>query len=263
MGNAIRHHYPEYLMEAAGLALFMVSACTFGVLLWHPGSPVAAAVADGPARRALMGLAMGLTFVAIAYSPWGQQSGAHLNPAVTLTFWRLGKVSSGDALFYVLAQFLGGLLGVVLSGLVLGPFLSHPAVGYVVTVPGPWGVGAAFAAEIAIAFLMMTTVLVISNSSRARSTALCAGALVFAYITFEAPISGMSLNPARTLGSALPALHFPALWVYFIAPPLGMLLAAEAYRIVRDAGSIHCAKLHHDNPRRCIFCQKAAAPSAA
>lgn len=250
-------------MEGAGLALFMVSACGFGVLLWHPGSPAAAAVADGPARRALMGLAMGLTFVAIAYSPWGQQSGAHLNPAVTLTFWRLGKVQTGDALFYVLAQFLGGLLGVAVSAIALGPLLSHTAVGYVVTVPGRWGVGAAFAAEVAIAFLMMTTVLVVSNSARARSTALCAGALVFAYITLEAPISGMSLNPARTLGSALPALQFPALWVYFIAPPLGMLLAAEALRLARDSRFVHCAKLHHDNPRRCIFCQKAAAPDAA
>src|SRR5262245_28166946 len=106
-------------MEAAGLALFMVSACGFGTLLWHPSSPMASAVADGFGRRALMGLAMGLTFVAIAYSPWGQQSGAHLNPSVTLTFWRLGKVRGQDAVFYVIAQFLGGLAGVLVSTLAL------------------------------------------------------------------------------------------------------------------------------------------------
>jgi aquaporin Z len=73
----------------------------------------------------------------------------------------------------------------------------------------------------------------------------------------------MSLNPARTLGSAMPAHQFPALWVYFTAPLVGMILAAEAYGLLRGARSVHCAKLHHDNPRRCIFCQEAAAPDAA
>jgi aquaporin Z len=262
VADTLRRHYPEYLMEAAGLALFMVSACGFGTLLWHPASPVAAVVADGFGRRALMGLAMGMTFVAIAYSPWGQQSGAHLNPSVTLTFWRLGKVSGDDAAFYVVAQFLGGLAGVLVSALGLGRLLSHPAVGYVTTVPGRWGVGPAFAAEVAIAFLMMTTVLVVSNSRWGRWTALCAGVLVLAYITFETPISGMSLNPARTLGSALPAHHYPALWVYFTAPFLGMLLAAEVYGRTAGARAVHCAKLHHDNPRRCIFCQETAASAA-
>ncbi len=249
-------------MEAAGLAVFMVAACGFGPLLWHPSSPVAATVANGFGRRALMGLAMGLTFVAIAYSPWGKQSGAHLNPSVTLTFWRLGKVRGDDAAFYVAAQFLGGVAGVVLSALALGGRLSHPAVGYVTTVPGRWGVSAAFVAEVAIAFLMMTTVLVVSNSPWGRWTALCAGVLVLAYITFESPMSGMSLNPARTLGSALPAHLYPALWVYFTAPLLGMLLAAEVYGRTAGARAVHCAKLHHDNPRRCIFCQEAAAPAA-
>ena len=240
-------------MEAAELGLFMVSACAFGVLLWHPASPATALVADGLGRRALMGLAMGLTAIAIIYSPWGQRSGAHFNPSVTLTFWRLGKVKSWDAVFYVTAQFLGGLLGVLLTLFVLGRFVSDPAVNYVVTVPGEWGVGAAFWAEVAIAFVMMGMVLAVSNSRFSRFTGLFAGTLVFTYITFEAPVSGMSLNPARTFASALPALQFPALWVYFVAPLLGMLLAAEAYRRV---GSAHCAKLHHDNPRRCIFCQE-------
>lgn len=259
MRDALRRHYPEYLMEAAGLGLFMVSACAFGVLLWHPGSPLAAAVPDGLLRRALMGLAMAGTFVAIVYSPWGQQSGAHLNPCVTLTFWRLGKVRPWDAAFYAVAQVLGGLLGVLLAYLALGPRLAHAAVRFVVTEPGAWGVGAAFVAEVGIAFVMMTTVLLVSNSRLRRLTGAFAAALVFAYITFESPVSGMSLNPARTLGSAVPARHFPALWLYFTAPTLGMLLAAEAVVRGRSRQAIHCAKLHHDNERRCIFCQEAAA----
>jgi aquaporin Z len=243
------------MMEAAGLGIFMVSACAFGALLWHPDSPVSRIVADGVGRRGLMGFAMGLTLLGIVYSPWGKQSGAHLNPAVTLTFLRLGKVQPWDAFFYVLAQFAGGVAGVILSVSLLGAALQHPSVHYVVTVPGEAGVGVAFVAEVAIAFVMMTTVLVVSNGPRARWTGLFAGALVVAYITFESPFSGMSLNPARTLGSALPAMTWTALWLYFTAPPLGMLAAAQVYLGMRSTGAVHCAKLHHQNSKRCIFCQ--------
>ncbi len=255
MTQALRHHWPEYLMEAAGLGTFMVSACFFGTLLWHPDSPLNALVADGVGRRALMGLAMGVTFLGIVHSPWGKQSGAHLNPSVTLTFLRLGKIGPWDALFYALGQFVGGLAGVLLSAAVLGGALRHPAVRYVVTVPGSGGTAPAFAAEVAIAFVMMTTVLVVSNSPWARWTGLFAGALVVSYITIESPVSGMSLNPARTLGSALPAMTWTALWIYFVAPPLGMLAAAEVYLRARTAQAVHCAKLHHQNDKRCIFCQ--------
>jgi aquaporin Z len=100
MREALRQHWPEYLMEAAGLGLFMISACVFAILLFHPASPVAGFRGGHLARRALMGLAMGTTAVALIYSPWGQRSGAHLNPAVTLTFLRLGKVRGWDAAFW-------------------------------------------------------------------------------------------------------------------------------------------------------------------
>lgn len=256
MLNALRRHYPEYLMEAAGLGLFMLSACLFGALLEHPASPLRQALGHAFARRTLMGAFMGLTAVAIIYSPWGQQSGAHLNPSVTLTFLRLGKLPLGDAVFYVLAQFAGGLLGVLLSRAIVGSALGHPAVHYVVTAPGPGGRAVAFAGEALISFGLMLTVLIVSNSSRARLTGLLAGVLVAAYIAFEAPLSGMSMNPARTFASALPSGDWSAAWIYFVAPPLGMLAAAEAYRARRGAG--RCAKLQHDNARRCIFCGKPA-----
>jgi aquaporin Z len=254
MLNALKKHWPEYLMEAAGLGIFMVSASVFTISLYHPASPALRVLPEEFPRRVLMGLAMGLTAVGIVYSPWGKQSGAHLNPAVTLTFFRLGKVAPWDAVFYVVAQFAGGVAGLALVEAVVGKLLAHPSVNYVATLPGPGGTGAAFLGEVFIALILMSVVLVVSNTQKlARFTGLFAGACVAAFITFEAPISGMSMNPARTFGSAvLPGL-WSALWVYFLAPPLGMLAAAAVYKASNHR--VACAKYHHQNKKRCIFCE--------
>jgi aquaporin Z len=252
--DALKNHWPEYLMEAACLGAFMVSACSFAALLGHPDSPLQGWMLGGVRMRVLMGLAMGLTAVGIIYSPWGKRSGAHMNPAVTFTFWRLGKVMSWDAFFYVLFQFAGGIGDVMLIHAALRGWVSHPAVNYAVTQPGDRGILAAFLAEAFISFLLMSVILAISNTEKlARYTGLFAGALVATYITFEAPISGMSMNPARTVGSAFSAHSWTALWIYFAAPTLGMLLAAELYVRLRGARAVHCAKLHHQNRHRCIF----------
>ncbi len=261
MWKALREHWPEYLMEAAGLGMFMVSACVFAAVLEHPASPVRQAIAEPMLRRVLMGIAMGLTAVGIVYSPWGKQSGAHLNPSVTMAFFRLGKIERWDAVFYVLAQFVGGVTGVAAAAAVLGAAVAHPSVDYVVTVPGRWGPGVAFLAELLISLVLMATVLAVSNTTRlARFTGLFAGALIAIYISVEAPVSGMSMNPARTFGSAVSAGTWAAIWAYFTGPPLGMLLAAELYTRATAPGSVVCAKLHHANDRRCIFrCGYAAA----
>jgi len=252
---AARGHWPEYLMEGAGLGLFMVSACSFALLLFHPGSPVASAIEHPLARRVMMGLAMGLTAVAIVYSPWGKQSGAHLNPALTLTFYRLGKVSARDLAGYGAAHLIGGLAGAMLMAIVAGSWLAHPAVNYVVTVPGEAGAAAAFVTEFVLSFLLMFVVLSVSNSRHARWTGACAGLMVAANISAVAPLSGMSMNPARSLASAVPAHVAEGLWIYFTAPPLAMLLAAQVYLRVRGPDCISCAKLHHQNDKRCIFCE--------
>jgi aquaporin Z len=240
-------------MEGAELGLFMISACVFVVLLEYPTSPVHQ-IFDPALRRILIGLAMGVTAIGIIYSPLGQRSGAHFNPAVTLTFFRLGKVKFWDATFYSAAQFIGGLTGVFLSAVVLGAMVAHPSVQYAATVPGTSGVRIAFLAEVMISFLQMSLVLRISNTPRlARFTGLFAGAMVAMYISLEAPYSGMSMNPARTFASALPAQVWTALWIYFTAPPLGMLLAAELYVRQHSIQQVFCAKLHHHNTKRCIF----------
>jgi aquaporin Z len=254
MRRALVAHWPEYLIEAAGLGIFMLVACVFGTLLGHPGSPIVHAVAGPLERRALMGVVMGLTAIALIYSPWGRRSGAHFNPATTLTFWRLGKVTSADALGYAAAQAIGGIAGVVVAAALLGSWLAAPDVNYVATLPGAVGPLGAFGAEVAITFVLMSVVLRVSNDARlARLTGLCAGVLVATYVTLESPLSGMSMNPARSLASALPAGTWPTLWIYFTAPPLGMLLAAELFVRRRGLAAVLCAKLHHDTSHRCIF----------
>jgi aquaporin Z len=260
---ALLTHWPEYVIEAGGLAFFMISACTFGVLLFHPGSPWRAALGTELVRREAMGLAMGTTAIAIIYSPLGQRSGAHLNPATTLAFLRLGKISPTDAGFYIASHFVGAIVGVAISWALLGARLAHPSANFVATVPGEGGALAAFAAEVAIAFLLMSMVLVVSGSRLKRLTGLCAGLLVALFITFEAPISGMSLNPARSFGSAVFAGAFAPLWIYLLAPPLGMQLAAA---LLPERVKRGCAKLDHPPERACIFCGQADAtttPSAA
>jgi aquaporin Z len=252
--ETLRKHWPEYLMEAAGLGFFMISAGVFGTVFEYPGSPVHQAIADPVARRVLSGIAMGLTAIAIFYSPWGRRSGAHINPAVTLTFWRLGKVEPVDAVWYMAAQFAGALAGVMLVWVILGAAFTGPPVRFVTTVPGPSGAAIAWPAEFAISFGMMIVVLLLSNHPRlAHLTGLAAGTLVATYIALESPLSGMSINPARTFGSALPAHFWPSWWIYFTAPLLGMAAAAELYRLIHGRRAVRCAKLHHDSRYRCIF----------
>ncbi|RJP34790.1 MAG: aquaporin family protein [Phycisphaerales bacterium] len=254
MFEALLRHWPEYGMEAALLGGFMVSACLFGTLLEHPGAIGRRAIGGPVARRAIMGLAMGLTAVVLIYSPWGQRSGAHMNPATTLTFFVQGKVARWDALFYVIAQFLGGTAGVVIAWLLLRDRLRHESVNFVVTTPGRRGATAAWAAEWAISFGMMFTVLYAGNDpAMAPYTGWLAGGLLALYILIEAPLSGMSLNPARTFGSAVAARQWRAFWVYLTAPAAGMLLASAAYATSPVGGRVYCAKLDHCNGRRCIF----------
>lgn len=252
MLTALKNHWQEYLIEAWCLGTFMVSACAFSVLLFNPASP--AIGLNSGLRMVLMGVAMGATATAIICSPWGKRSGAHYNPVVTLTFLRLGKIEPADAAFYIAFQFVGGVLGVLLARLVLGDLLADSAVNFAVTVPGEYGVAAAFAAEMLIAFFMMTMILWTSNSaSLSRLTPYLAGLLVTFYIAVESPISGMSMNPARTFASAAVSGVWSSLWIYFVAPTFAMLTAAEVFVKVRGLKAVLCAKLHHHNKAQCIF----------
>ena len=244
----------EYMMEGICLGTFMISACTFAAMLEHPASPVRMSIASSDWRRFLGGVAMGLTAVLLIYSPLGRRSGAHMNPATTLMFLRLGKIESWDAVFYLLSQFFGGVLGTLVAFVALGQTLAHKDVNFAITRPGRRGMAAAFVAEVVITFLLMTVILNVSNSRKfARYTGLAAGTMVMLFITFEAPLSGMSMNPARSFASDFVGRQWQAIWIYFTAPLIGMLTAAEIFIRTHGLHAVICAKLNHSGDARCIF----------
>lgn len=262
--RALRFHWPEYLIEGWALGMFMISAGMFATLLEWPGSAAHLAIGNGSLRRVLAGIAMGLTAIALIYSPWGKRSGAHMNPAVTLAFLSLGRMQRWDAVFYVVAQCIGGTAGVfiVLTGL-RDPF-ALPPVSYVATVPGPYGWPLALLAEAIISFVMMTTVLRASSSDRfMRYTGVFAGILVATFIAVEAPLSGMSMNPARSLASALPSHLWTKFWIYVLAPVAAMQAAVLVDQRLRGGAAVKCAKLLHAPEQRCIFCGHMPAATVA
>lgn len=252
--RALATHWPEYLIEAAGLGVFMLVAGLAGTALEYRGSTLFLALRDDWVRRALMGLAMGCTSCALVYSPWGKRSGAHFNPALTLAFLYAGKVRPWDAVFYITAQFVGGLAGVFTVLILCGNAFAAPPVSFIVTVPGVAGVEVAFMCEWLISFGLMSLVLVASNHRRwRRYTGVLCGLLIAFYVTVEAPFSGMSMNPARTVASALPSGIWTAGWLYVIAPISAMLVSTMLYQRFRPFRAIACAKLSHGIETDCIF----------
>lgn len=220
----------NYVIEGALLACFMVSASAFTILVEHPYGLLSGVITDPLAKRLVVGCAMALTAAVLIYSRGGARTGAHMNPAVSLAMSRFQPMPVRDLIGYIAGQFAGGAAGMAAAALLFGPSLSHSSINWIVTRPGPWGSTAAFAAECAMTMLMMTVVLRCAHHPRwASRTGIVSALLVALFITLEGPVSGMSLNPARTLGPALFAGDFTGLWIYFIAPPTGMVLAAAAH----------------------------------
>ena len=251
---SVRHHWFLYLYEGAELALFMISACFFDVLLYGTSSPVPHWLPNPLLRGLAMGASMGATAVLIIHSPMGKSSGAHFNPAITLTYFRLGKIAVWDAVFYIAAQFAGGVIGVGVAALLLGQELASPPVRYAITVPGRFGTAAAFAAEFFMSALLMAMVLWTSNRPKyAVFTSYSVGILITLYVLCFAPVSGFSINPARTVGSACFAHIWSALWLYFVAPIGGMFTAAQWYLARYGSHSVLCAKLHPAASYLCPF----------
>ncbi len=222
------------LTEAALVALFMVFLALMSVVLEYPGSPVNKLLPLGWVRRALMGIAAGASLACVIYSPWGQRTGAHINPAVTLAMGLIRRIRLRTTLFYITAQLTGAILGMSVAELLLGRYLSHPKVDHIATTPGDAGEPWAFVGELSFSFALMTLILVLTSRPKwAPYTGLAVAITVAVFTATAAPLSGMSMNPARTLGAAIFGHDWHSLWIYFVAPPAGMLLAATLYARLR------------------------------
>jgi aquaporin Z len=251
--EALRRHWPEYAIEGWALGMFMISASVATVLLYDPRAPTFGLIENEFWKRALMALAMAGTAAAIIYSPWGKRSGAHMNPAFTLSFWAMGKINTVDAVYYGVFQFVGGLCGSLLSYVLTGGLLADPQANWAVTVPGPQGVVAALFSELIIAFILMFVVAVMLNSKFDQLIGVVAGGLIFLYVLYESPYSGFGMNPARSFSSALPANTWTAFWVYLIAPPTGMLTAVFVHSYVLGLpADFTQPKLNPNYVTRCI-----------
>jgi aquaporin Z len=230
-------------MEAWGLGMFMISASLMTILFQHPDCILAYHIPSGLMRRCLIGITMGATAVGIISSPWGRKSGAHINPSVTITMLMLRKISLRDAIFYIIFQTAGGIAGVCLISIVLPSYMNDSSVSYVVTIPGKAGITGAIIGEAIISFIMMFITLITSNNKKIEHlTVYIIGLLIISFVTIESPYSGFSMNPARTIASALPSHIWTAWPVYMIVPPLGMLIAAIAYTLSFNRGEFSSMK---------------------
>lgn len=248
-------HGVDYAIEAMLLGCFMISACCVVAAIQHPASPVATLATSPFIKRAMIGAMMGLTALVLVTSPLGKRSGAHLNPALTLAMLWMGRTTVPNALGYIAGQFSGGLAGVAVAAVMLGPAIAAPEVNYVVTMPGMAGAVVAWIVEFSLAATMLVVVLTVSSiPGWARRTPYVAATLVFLFITFAAPFSGMSINPARSFASAVPAGAWNDLWIYFSAPVAGMFSGVLLHRLAtRSPHSRACCKGGRCTSCRCMF----------
>ena len=230
---AFKKNWKHYLQEALGLAIFMISACFFSAMLFSEKSSWHDAIPGFMMKNILMGIAMGSTALFIFYSPFTAPSGSQINPAVTLTFLRVGKMCRYDALFFAIFQILGGVAAVYMMQWLMGSILIDAPINFAVTVPGKYCIGWALVTELIIAFITMSIVLFTSSNDKLKKyTRIFAGCLVCTWVIVAGPVSGFGMNPARSLASALPANTWTSFWIYILIPFAGMLLAAEFYLFV-------------------------------
>jgi aquaporin Z len=209
------------------------------------GSPILRLMPSAAWRRAVTGFLFGVTGAAIALSRLGKESGAHINPVVTLGFWTMGRLEANHALGYVVSQLAGAVLGAL-------PLLAWGATGrsvlYGATEPGiGYGAGWALGGETATTFAMVFLVFFFLRHPRLKHVTPALFPPLYAVMVWlEAPVSGTSTNPARSLGPAIIAPDWHGWWVYWLGPVLGTLLAVGLHRTALWRWPrIEVAKLHH------------------
>lgn len=242
---AVRVPLSLYAAELAGTALLVGLGLSFVILDFGSGSPMLTLLPDPGLRRALTGALFGSTGALIAVSPLGRTSGAHINPVVTLAFWAKGTMTWDHAAGYVLAQLAGAVLGSL-------PLLAWGGVGRSVafgaTTPGTgYGAGAALLGEVVTTFALVTLLFAVLGHPRTRPFTPLLFPLLYALMVFvEAPMSGTSTNPARSLGPTVVAGVWRDWWIYWVGPAIGALLGVAAHRwpLLRFF-EVEVAKVYH------------------
>ncbi len=249
----MKARFLAYLCEFAGVAIMMAIGVSAIVLLWAPDSPLPV-IATMRLRLLCTGAVFAAAKTLLIYSPLGRVSGAHLNPAVTTAFWRLRRIDTRDALAYAAAQTAGAVAGVATVAVTVGG--RGRAVNLGMTIPGA-GVSAAAACgyEAVVTFFLVFLILhSLSWPRLAPFTGLFVGLVMPVLVMLDGPLTGAILNPARSVGPALVMASFHGLWIYLVAPPVGALVAALAWRgrwAMRQ--SLICAKLYHGGESPCRF----------
>jgi aquaporin Z len=252
-------HWPEYVAEFLGTAFLVFAGLSAVIFDFGKGLPPTLLLPDAGIRRLITGLLFAGSGSLVAISPFGKLSGAHINPSVSLAFWAHGKMHLIDLIGYIVGQMLGALFGEAILVLAWGHYA--PTVMDGMTLPGPgYPLWLVFVAEMSCTCLLVLAIfLFVSSSHLMRWTPLMTWLLVATMVWLEAPISGTSLNPARSLGPALFAWIWRAQWLYCTAPPLGALLAVGVYRlVVWSKRDVLTGKLFHAPQYRSVFRQVSA-----
>lgn len=252
-----RLHWPEYGSELLGTAFLVfiaLSAVTFNL---GPGSPLAAVLPNSSVRRLMTGLILAGSGPIVAISPPGKLSGGHLNPAISLAFWLQGKIHPHDLACYLVSQFLGAVLGAGMAVLIWRGRAASVHNG--VTAPGMgYSIWDVFLLEMGLTCLLVLAIFLFLSSHRLMHwTPLMTWLLMACIYWLAAPISGSSLNPARSFGPALVSWFWRDQWAYVAASPLGALLAVVLFRLLNCVGihDVLTAKLFHAPRYRCLFKQ--------
>lgn len=249
--QSIRNQLPLFCSELIGTAFLNLVGLSIVIVMFGDGTPLARMIPSAGVRRLLTGFLFGATGATIAISPIGKISGAHINPAVSLGFSLMGKLAATVALGYVCAQCIGGILG-ALPLLAWGSFGRSIVFGS--TAPGPgYSTWVALLGEVSATFAMVALLCVFLGFREIRRfTPLLFPFLYSLMVYLEAPISGTSTNPARSLGPAVISGTWQSWWIYWLGPLLGMLAAITVCSGL--ANRIEVAKLYHfDSDRGGLF----------
>ena len=231
-----------YASELVGTASLVLVGLSLVILMFGAGSPIARALPAEGTRRLITGFLFGTTGALIALSGVGRESGAHINPVVTLAFRLMGKLDLRTTIGYVVAQLMGAVVGS--SPLLLWGSMGE-SVAYGATFPGAgYPVLTVILGEVATTFAMVTLLCVFLGFRKVRPFTPAIFPPLYAIMVWaEAAISGTSTNPARSLGPALISGQWQGWWIYWVGPTAGMLLAVLACSFL--AKRIEVAKIYY------------------